>query len=338
MTNQLSLIEKKLTSEDTTKKLVLALGLKPEDEAAHTEAFKFASSVLAEVARSAGGYGDLTKCIPDSIVQAMIDAAQFKVQIDGRKLAHIESRYDKDRGGNVAILQIDTNGLWAKVKEFYPDAQGNVSAVFKGDPMPKITGIDGQKSVSFTSENPFGTSKDVVGFFVYLTYTSAGQKVSDVHTVNMEEMNGIAAMGKGNAWKNQPLERMKTAALKRALKWHFRQNATIQSLVDYDNKNFDLDTQPATPVRKSIVDNINATVTGTPQPEIMEAEYEDIPHDETPDPVLAEAEEYAAKGVEEYTKWVTALPEGKKELVRPENRRLTAIAKKVTAEKDEPVI
>ena len=109
MSNQLAVIEQQLTSKDVTNRLAVALGLDPADEKAQTEAFKFASSVLAEVKKSEGAqYGDLTKCTPGSICQAMIDAANFRIAIDGRKLAHLESRWDSNLKGNVASLQIDT--------------------------------------------------------------------------------------------------------------------------------------------------------------------------------------------------------------------------------------
>lgn len=348
--NQLVTIEKELTSPAVTNKLIVALDLRPEDEAAQREAYKFASSVLAEVKRSEGDdYGDLTKCTPDSIVMAMIDAATYKVAIDGRKLAHLEKR------GNKAILQIDTNGFVAKIKERYPDFEHTVTAVFQGDER-SISGKDGKKTYTHTTKDPFAGPDKLEGFLVWISYTNhGGEKVSDVHTVSKAEMLVIQSKGKGTAWKTFPLERMKTAALKRACKWHFRQDATLQKMVDYDNQN-NFDLQAATPVRKTIVDNINENVTAasapqaapaneTTAPEIPDVEFEDVPPEQNPPQTNDAADlkkagdEAAGKGVDAYKAWKDALTDEQKVLVAEHHRSWWETAKEVSRKStpnDEP--
>lgn len=310
-------IEKAINSEETKNRIIVALDLRPEDEAAQREAFKFASSVLVEVQRSKGDkYNDLTLCQPDSIVSAMIDAATFKVAIDGRKLAYLESR------SNRASLQITANGFVAKVKEYYPDFNGSVTAVYKGD-VCEIYGTDGDKGYKYESKNPFADVEQITGFLVYISYSNpSGKKVTDVHTVSRAEMDMIKSKGKGTAWKDFPLERMKTAALKRACKWHFRQNATLQNFIDYDHKNnFDL-AESATPVRKSIVQNINQSLASEPAGESASDEVidgEKIDDDSTINIINAiklAAEVAVAGGHASYKEWKESLTDEQKDLVR----------------------
>lgn len=332
--NQLALIEKKLHDKDVTNRLTVALNLDPKDETAIRKASKYIDSVLSEIRKSAGDpKKDLTGCNPDSIVGSMIDAARLELTIDGQQHGYLV------KYGNSATFQIGYRAYLYKIKKYYPDADFTVEPIFNGDEV-KIWSEDGVDQFTFHKGDPFNQSPvNLKGVLVAVTYTDNNRTVRKVMPVPKERIDRARKAAKQDyIWSSDYLEKAKGAAIKNAFKHMFSSIQGLQELVRYDNEDYDPDKQPATPVRKSIVDNINAAVTGTPEPEIMEAEYEDIHHDETPDPVLAEAEEYAAKGVEEYTKWVTALPEEKKELVRPENKRLTAIAKKATSEKDEPVI
>lgn len=350
--NALAVIEEKLTSKEVTQRLAVTLNLDPQDEKAQKEAYKYASSVLAEVKKTQGAeYGDLTKCTPDSICMSMIDAAQFRIAIDGRKLAHLESRWDKNVKANVATLQIDTNGFVAKIKEQYPDAVFSITPVFQGDSL-KISGTDGQKTFTHESKDPFAGVDKLTGIVVSITYTNqGGEKIRDVQTISAADLKAIQAKGKGLAWRDFTLERMKTAALKRACKWHFRQNTTLDLLIDYDNKqNYDL-TAPAAPVRKTIVDNINASVSGESdggelvedepetgggeQPEKngpiddgeaidVDFEHEDGESDggdpEALQRLLNAGEKASKAGFHSYKEWVGGLSDDEKDLVRDKHK------------------
>ncbi len=334
--NALTVITEKLTSKDMSKQLTVALDLNPDDEAGHREAFKYASSVIAEIAKTQGAeYGDLTKCDPQSICRAVIDAATFKVQIDGRKMAHLESRYDKAVGGPVATLQIDTNGFIAKIKEAHPDAEFKIQPVYKGDDI-SIKTEGGVQSFDYSSNNPFGKLQDLEGVVVQISYTNGGRMTSDVHTVSRADLNMIASKGKGLAWKDFPLERMKTAALKQAAKWHFRQNSLLQKIIAYDNKNFDLQHQPAAATRSSIIDNINKELQEPEkkEPEVIEAEVVDEPEPEIEMgdyEALKDAGDAAAdEGVESYTSWLAGLDaETEKPLIKQHHKDWTKTAKEV---------
>jgi hypothetical protein len=169
--------------------------------------------------------------------------------------------------------------------------------------------------------------------------------VQDVQAVPVGDLKKMQQQSKSKAWGTYTIERMKTAALKRATKWHFRQNATLQALVDYDNKeNYDLN-KPATPVRNSIVDNINAgtapqdATTAAKQPPAQEAtpeqaqqppakddsvidgDYVQVEEEPAPDPELEQklikgGESAAAKGVTDYKAWIATLSDADKDIVR----------------------
>lgn len=268
MSNALAIIGKQLKSEDVTKRLTLALNLSPDDEKAKTEAYKYALSAYHEIARTVGQeYGDLTKCTPDSLCRAVIDAATFRLAFDGRKLAHIESRFDKAVGSNVATLQIDTNGFVAKIKEHFPDAQFRTFPVYDGDTF-HITGTADAQNFEHMQADPFAPITKLKGVVAVISYTDHDKAIRTVHVVPKSDLDAIKSKGKGKAWQEFPLERMQTAALKRSCKWHFRQTV-LQDLIRYDNeKNFDMEAQPASPVRSSIIENINQSI----EPETIDAE------------------------------------------------------------------
>lgn len=352
--NALTIIETQIKSDDVQKRLMVALDVAPEDEKGQSEVFKYASSVLAEIrsTQGSGEYTDLTLCTPDSICKAMIDAAHFRVQIDGRKLAHLEKRSNK------AILQIAANGYVAKIQERYKDFTVKIIHKFKGDKL-EISGENGDESYKFESKNPYGTLDDLEGVSVYLQYTNAGGRlIRSMTNASKAELLTIASKSKGKAFSEFWKERMGTAALKRACKWHFRKDATVSAMIEYDNKeNFDLENapQPANPVRPSIIDNINQSLRGeengerqeTPQessaddnPNIIDVEAEDEENwDEEPEEsdslefLIKAGDDAASKGKEAYMKFKATWTPEQKELIGQE-RHKAWLAKIVEAEEN----
>lgn len=361
MSNQLAIIEQKLNSPAVTQDLMLALDLQPGEEEAIREAKKYTGSVLMEIKRTegSGNYTDLTTASPDSIVRAMIDAAKFKLQIDGRKLCYLEKR------GNAVGLQINANGFVAKIKESYPDATFVITPVFKGDPAPSIKQHpDGNKSCEFTSTNVFADASALTGILVQISYTDhGGKQVQDVQAVPVADLKKMQAQSKSKAWGTYTIERMKTAALKRATKWHFRQNATLQQLVDFDNEQ-NYHAEPATPVRNSIIDNINSGNAPQESQQANETPHQDIEPEkteETPqqqengiidaDFIDVEPEQYdpeveqelvaagdaaSSNGVAAYKDWIATLSESQKDIVRSNHQAWQAKAKEVTAAQQQP--
>lgn len=282
MSNQLAVIEEALNSKTTMRNLMLAFGAENSaDAAAANEARRYVSSALAEIRRSAGAeFGDLTVCSPDSIVQAVTDAAKYRVEIDGRKLAHFESRWNKKRQCNEAILQIDTPGFVAKIAEAFPDVDYSTSTVFEGDDLT-ITEKDGNKDYELVRKNPFCSDvAKLLGVVVKISYTEkTGRFVQHVDTVSKTDLLAMQAMGKGTAWKNWPIERMRTAALKRCCKWHFKKLALLNDLIEYDNKNnYELTNGPAVPASAgTVIDNLNNELSKKkPAAKPIDADFTDV--------------------------------------------------------------
>jgi hypothetical protein len=342
MSTALQKIEDTLTDQNTQVQLAQAMNLNPNDEQAIQRAYHHAASVIQEIQKTQGQqHGDLTKCTVDSIKQAVIDAAQFQISIDGRKLAHLESRWDKQVGAQVASLQIDTNGLIAKIKEHHPDASFIIQPVFQDDYI-KVYGRDGDMSFEYESHNPFGGADKLQGIVVQIQYGN----VSDVQTISVEDLRNIASKAKGSfAWKDFPLERMKTAALKRAAKWHFRQNTTIQAIVDYDNRQYELN-KPASTRKSSVIENINSEVSGESEaePEPVEGP-EVIEHEPEPEPQISEdelndliqqGEQASEQGMDAYKTWAQSLSEAQRGPLREEwHPYWLSVARKADAEAQE---
>ncbi len=330
--SNLTVIKEQLTSVDVTNRLSMALNLDPNDEKAKNEAYKYASSALAEIAKTQGAeYGDLTKCTIDSLCRVVVDAAQFQIAIDGRKLAHIESRYDKNIKANVATLQIDTNGFVAKIKAQFPDAQFRTIPIFEGDTF-NVKGTADVQDFDFVQKDPFPDFSKLRGIVAIISYTDGDKFYRSIKLVPKADLEKMRAKSKSHAWNDFTLERMETAALKRAAKWHFRQITVLQEMMAYDSReNFDL-RQPASPVRPSIVDNINQELAPA-NPEIPEAEIveETMPRGDEVDYVgenlESEGDKWAAKGVEPYKGWLATLTPDQKETVKDHHKTWSGIAK-----------
>lgn len=370
MSNQLTVIEQTFKDPKFQNEIALRANLDTRKEDEQREAMSYMASALAEIQKSEGSeYGDLTKCHPDSLKSAVLDAATFKIKLDGRKLAHMESRWDKNRKCQVASLMIDTNGYIAKINEAYPDATFDITTVYDGDKI-KITGSENAKHMEYECNDPFASVDKIKGFAVVIKYTTPkGGKVCDVHLVSKSDMDNIAAMGKGHAWKKFPLERMKTAALKRACKWHFRKgtiSGVVHQMFDYDNKeNFEIENK-ASHTRSTIVDNINRAIEKKSAPEqsepeseesdeVIEAEVEEVIEnspENQPEPtderdLFEEGESASGGGWHTYLEWVQSLTDDQKDIVRENHPAWQEKARQVTkseldnkepAEKDQPAL
>lgn len=257
-TQQLTTIEQKLTSSEVQNRLVMALGLDIDDEQAQKEAFRFASSVITEIQKTAGDpKKDLTGCNPDSIVRAMVDAAQLKIGIDGRQHAHLV-KYN-----NAVQLQIGYRGYIAKLSEYLKDVDFTAEPVFNGDEL-KVADEGGFQTYTLKKKDPFASSwDDLQGVAVQITYSRSGEKYSKVTTVSKADIKKMRGAAKQDfIWAGWPIEKAKAAAIKRACKVTFANIQGLQDMIRYDNENnFDPSKlQDAAPTRKSIVDNINSAL------------------------------------------------------------------------------
>lgn len=318
--SKLTVIENKLLSEETANRLTLALNLDPKNEADHRKAKKFAHSVLAEVQKSATDVKrDLTVCTPDSIVQAMIDAANFQLAIDGRQHAHLV------KYGTSANFQIGYRGYLYALKRAYPDADFTVELIFEGDDVKISVTDEGQTFVLDRKSDPFNQDKaKFKGVLFAVTYTENGRLVKKCMAVPKERIERAKKAAKQDfIWNSDYFEKAKAAAIKNACKTMFASIQALQDMIEHDNKDYDPDRQPAAETRSKIIDNINASVTGEvaeEEPEVIEGEIITL---------FDDGKAAAENGVESYTEWLSSLTDEQKEEIRPRHKELSKIAKEI---------
>lgn len=256
MSNQLEVISNTLRAPETTGKLMLALGYDdPQNAQAKNDAKRYAASVLAELGKMAldEKKRDILNCNPQSIVQTMVDAAKFRLMIDGRQHAHIV------KYGNNATLQIGYRGYIAKIAEHYENTDLNVFPVWKGDVL-EISGTDGFDRYTHHRAKAFNDDiNDLDGVCGVLYYTKGGREFQKIVTMSKAEIGKIKNAAKVKTiWDAWYVEKAKVAAVKRICKLQFSSISIIQEMVAYDNqKHYDIekpidDTKPG-----SIVDNLN---------------------------------------------------------------------------------
>lgn len=338
MTTALTILEQKLNAPETTRKLAVALNLNPDDEEGQRQAFKYASSVLAEVAKTAGdSKKDLTVCVPDSIVQAMIDAAQYQLAIDGRQLAHLV------KYGNRATFMPGYRAYIYKIKQNYPDADITVECIFDGDTL-KIWGDDTGQHYSLTKgSDPFDQSiGKFKGVLFAVSYTDGGRLVSKVMAVPKDRIERARKAAKQDyIWASDYFEKAKAAAIKNACKTLFTSIQGLQDMAREDNEvNYDIDKQPAAATRPSIVDNINATLAPEPKAEVVDDSVIEAEVVEDNTEVVRQAVEQAGLeaanlGMAELLEWSKGLTDDEKEYATPHKAAWVKIAKEADANKNQ---
>lgn len=315
MSNALTIIEQKLTAPDTTRQIALALNLNPDDESGQRQAYKYASSVLAEVKKTAGDdKKDLTVCAPDSIVQAMIDAAQYQLAIDGRQLAHLV------KYRNRASFMPGYRAYLYKIKQHYPDADFTVECIFEGDKVDIRASSDGGHSYTLTkASDPFAQDiKSFRGVLFAVSYTDKGRLINKAVAVPKDRIERARKAAKQDfIWSSDYFEKAKAAAIKNACKTLFTSIQGLQDMARADNEaNYDLDRQPAAPERKSVVDNINESISGgqAAESEILDADIIDIEPEPEVDlaDLKAAGDAAAANGMESFKAWANSITDAEK--------------------------
>lgn len=327
MTNQLAIIEKKLTSEETKGKLLSRLGISVENERGQQEAFRYASSVLAEVQKTAGDHKrDLTVCNPDSIVQSMIDAASFGLTIDGRQHAHLV------KYGNKASFQIGYRGYLFKIKEHYPDADFTVELIFEGDDV-KIWSEDSMQRFTLEKKNAFDQSVEKFkGVLFAVSYSDNGKQVQKVTAVTRERIERAKRAAKQDfIWKSDYFEKAKAAAIKNACKVMFASIQGLQEMIRYDNEEHYSVNQKAEPTKSSIIDNINNVV--QPCEEQDQSDIIEVEEVEDQSEYLKSAGDHAAsKGMSAYDEWRFSLTEEQKQPIKQYHSEWVKTAKEADDE------
>lgn len=305
--NALAVVQQTLKSQETINQLILA-GSLTNDETGINQANKYIASIMGEIERTEGSEKPLSQCDIGSIRQTLIDSMRFKVPIDGRKMAHIDVRWNKSKSCNEAILQIDTNGFVAKIAEHYPDFHITATPVFQGDDLEILDG----GTVKHKQKNPLCSDlTKLEGMIVKCSYTKGGRFIQDAIPVTKQDLFAMKAASKAqNVWNTWAIERMKTAAIKRICKWNFRQIQGVQDIIDHDNKqNYEVAAVDVKTV--NVIDNINSILgepTITENKDVIEGEF--VEDNEIPifdDTLLADGDLASEMGTEAFKGWFTAL-------------------------------
>lgn len=333
----LQTIEKTIRAPETMGKLMLALGHKDQaDDAALADAKAYAGSVVGELEKIAAS-GDSKKmailnCSPQSIVQTMIDAAKFRLMIDGRQLAHLV------KYGNECTLQIGYRGYIAKVAEHYENTDLNVFPVYEGD-VVQISGADGFDRYTHERANAFEDSIDKFkGVIAVLYYKKGGREFQKVITMTKKEIGQIRKAAKQDfVWSAWFIEKAKVAAVKRICKLQFASISILQEMIAYDNqRHFDIE-KPIDDMRPgSIVDNLNASI--SPETPAGASESDDVidgsfTREDTPEPHPAPA---AAESGEQFPGDLPGSGVSRETMGEAETKKVVAAIKRsITAEDSE---
>lgn len=242
-------IENQLRAKANTARLSLALGYDGKSEEGKNEAFKYISSVLQEIKKTETRSGeseskklakDLTFCTVDSIIQAIIDAAKFRLPIDGRKLAYLVKYND------CAQFQPGYKGFVFKIAEYFKDVDFTAEPVFENDELT-LSDKGGFQTYTHIRMNPFQTDQSkMVGMITCLSYTTEAGRHSKIATLPKSEIDQIRKAAKQDfIWKDWFFEKAKAAGLKRLCKTNFITALALQELIQYDNEHhFDMDATP----------------------------------------------------------------------------------------------
>lgn len=251
----LAIIENTIKAPETETKLMLSLGYVDEnDNTGRSEARRYANSVLMEIQKTAGDdKKDLTKCSPVSIVRAMVDAASFKLPIDGRGLAYLV------KYGNAATFMPGYKGYLYKIKQAYPDADFTVETIFDGDDV-KIWSENGVDQFTFKKADAFAVDlAKFKGVLFAVTYTDGGRLIRKVRAVTKERIDRARKAAKQDfVWASDYFEKAKGAAIKAACKHMFTALQGLQDMIRVDNENnYDVDRAIDPANANGIVDNLN---------------------------------------------------------------------------------
>lgn len=221
-----------LKSASATNRIAAALGIDPTDEKAKAAVVPYASSVLIEIERNFGDKKkDMTGCVPDSIVRCVVDAARFKLMIDGRQHAHLV------KYGNNATLQIGYRGFVHKIQEHLKDCDFHYKAIFEGDTF-KVDTKDGYDAYEHEIADPFNDNIDKLkGVYVAISYAKGDKKYQAVTVMSKNMINKVKSKAKQTfIWDEWYIEKAIVACIKRASKVHFAGIKELADMVNFDNK------------------------------------------------------------------------------------------------------
>lgn len=263
--SKLPAIIQHVQSAQTINLMTRALGYSDvNSETAIAEAKRYASSVLTTIEADP----KLQDLDPRSIVLTMIDAAKFRLELDGRKLAYIVPY------GGKATMQISYKGFIAKLKEHHADMDYTAGMVYEGDVFT-MSDKDGFQDYSHVPKDPFRQDdKGLKGVFVCLKWSESGQKRQKVTIVPKADLDKMQKKSRGTLWTEWYSQGAIKSAIKRAAKIHFASVSTLADMSNYDNKNFIAPAQEQDAGGAgSIVENLNNALT---RPQTIEGRAETV--------------------------------------------------------------
>ena len=248
--NKLQTIKRELASDKVKNRLSMALNINGKNEQEVQIIQSYVSSVYYEIEKTTHDpRKDLTKCTIDSICQAMIDAAKFGLQIDGRQHAHLV------KYGNNAQMQIGYRGYLYKVSQRYEDVTYSIAPVFEGDEIT-VKNENGLQEYTHIPLDPFEDDWDKLRGIVFgINYRSGGELFKNVERVSKNDLIKIRNCAKHKGvWNEWPIEKGKAATVKRACKIIFAGIDEIQKMIEFDNeKHFEKVINP----EESLLDSID---------------------------------------------------------------------------------
>ena len=220
-----------LQSKQTTNRICNALGIDPNDDKAIAEAMPYASSVKMEIERNFGdGSKDMSTCQPESIVQCVVDAARYKLMIDGRQHAYL-IKY-----GNKATLQIGYRGFLHKIKAHFPDACIHYKQIMEGDTF-EISSEDGYDTYKHQIADALNDEYEKVkGVYVAISYKVGDKNMQAVTVMSKKMIDRVkSSANTSTIWNKWYIEKAIAACIKRACKVHFASIKELHEVINYDN-------------------------------------------------------------------------------------------------------
>lgn len=219
---------------------------------------KYILSVLSEISKTANDdKKDLTKCTPDSIISAIKQACDLRLEIDGRQHCHLvkfnkkiqvrnaETNKIEEKYISEAQLQVGYRGFIYAIKRAYVAVNIDCRLVHEGDIFTLKKEGD-TTTYSLEIKDPFAKRDKILGGFCYISYKLGDRLVSFCETMSIDEIKKIQGCAKQDfIWKDWFEEKAKVAIIKRACKVHFSGiNEDIAKIEEFDNQEYDLSKDP----------------------------------------------------------------------------------------------
>ncbi|MEY4390072.1 MAG: hypothetical protein RLZZ167_712 [Pseudomonadota bacterium] len=213
------------------------------------DANKYINSVLLEIAKSKSDpKKDLSTCSPTSILQAVKQAVDLGLEIDGRKHGHLIKRNvnvgtkEKPRWVAECQFQVGYPGFIYSLKREVPDANIVVNLVKDGD-LFTVKKYGDIEEYTHTVKDAFAGQDKIVGGYCYLSFTLGDRKIAKVETMSKNEIDKIKSCAITDIiWNKWYEEKAKIAILRRACKVIFAglSSERINKLLEHDNRDYNL--------------------------------------------------------------------------------------------------